>query len=73
MSLSKDQQELEKLRFKKWFWIHERDLIECARRWQPWRIVAHGLGFTDAKIDAPWTFPDEGRLIRYMENPEWNS
>jgi hypothetical protein len=69
MSLSKDQIEA-KEKFQKWFWIWERDLLECARRYPEWRELAHELKFKDKKIDAPWTFPDAGRLIKYMEIPQ---
>lgn len=69
MTLSLAQKELEKNKWMKWFHIWERDLLECARRWEPWRRKAHELGFRDEKIDALWTFPDAGRLIQYMENP----
>jgi len=71
MSLSKEQTENDRNRWTKWFWIHERDLLECARRWLEWRIKAHELGFIDEKIDAPWPHADEGRRIKYMENPFW--
>lgn len=68
MSLSKAQAELDpKLKFMRFFWLQERDILECARRWEPWRVKARELGFTDAKIDAPWTHADAGRLIRYAE------
>jgi hypothetical protein len=69
MTLSKAQIEIDKLRFRKWFWIWERDLLECARQFPMWLHVARGQGFTDEKIMAPWTHGDEGRHIRYMENP----
>ena len=69
MTLSKEQIEYEKLRFRKWFWIWERDLLECARRFSAWRIIAHELGFSDEKITAPWIHADAGRHIKYMENP----
>jgi hypothetical protein len=68
MSLSK-QQMAQKDRFQKWFFLHERDLLECARRWPAWRSKAHELGFTDTKIDAPWIHADAGRQIAYMEIP----
>jgi hypothetical protein len=51
--------------FMAFFYIWERDLIQMAREHEGWRSLAHGLGFRDEKIDAPWTFPDEGRLIPY--------
>ena len=69
MALSKQQIEDQKFKFRKWFWIWERDLLELARRFSEWRREAHDLGFEDSKIDAAWTFPDAGRYIRYMENP----
>lgn len=71
MTLSKQQTETEKYRWRKWFWIHERDLLWLARKFPNWRTKAHELGFQDAKIDTPWPHADEGRLIRYMENPGW--
>lgn len=67
MALSKTQI-VDKER-NRWFWLWERDLLECARRWAPWRNKAHELGFTDEKIDATWEHIDAGRLIKYMENP----
>lgn len=68
MTLNKAQIEA-KEKFNKWFWMWERDLLECAKRWPAWRTAAHELGFTDKKIDAEWTFQDAGRLIQYAENP----
>jgi hypothetical protein len=47
------------------FYIWERDLLHMAKQDAGWRSVAHKLGFMDAKIDAPWAFPDEGRYIAY--------
>jgi len=67
--LSKAQIQAEKFRFRKWFWIWERDLLELSRRFTAWRSIAHELGFQDEKIDAVWTFTDSGRHIKYMENP----
>jgi len=67
--LSKEQL-AHKNRFLTHFHIWERDLLECARRWLPWRELARELGFRDAKIDAPWTFEDAGKLIQYMEIPK---
>lgn len=72
MTLSKTQLE-DKEKWRRWFWIHERDLLYMAQRFPNWKTTAHELGFTDSKIDAPWTFKDEGRLIRYMENPYYKS
>lgn len=69
MSLSKTQIE-DREKFTRWFWIWERDLLECARRWAPWRVLAHTLGFTDEKIDSTWEHADAGRLIKYMEIPK---
>ena len=69
MTLSKEQIEYEKLRFKKWFWIWERDLLECARRFLVWRIIANELGFSDEKINSSWIHTDAGRHVKYMENP----
>lgn len=69
MTLSKAQLEIDRLKWRKWFWIWERDLLWMAAKHPAWRPVAHRLGFIDAKIDAPWTFPDAGRHIKYMENP----
>lgn len=71
MTLSAQQLE-QRDKFNRWFWIYERDLLWCARKWAPWRLLAHALRFTDAAIDSPWTHADEGRLIRYMENPEYH-
>lgn len=71
MTLSKEQIEYEKIRFQKWFWIHERDLLQMAKEQPAWREAAHDLGFTDKKIDSPWPHADEGRLIKHMENPWW--
>jgi hypothetical protein len=51
--------------FMAFFYIWERDLLELARQYPGWRSRAAELGFSDAKIDAPWTFPDEGRRIAY--------
>ena len=68
MTLSKDQLASDpKTKFMKFFWLWERDLLECARRWPEWRAKAHELGFTDQKIDSAWTFADAGKLIRYVE------
>jgi hypothetical protein len=67
--LSKQQIE-QRDKFKTHFHIWERDLLECARRWPEWRDKAHELGFIDAKIDSPWEFEDEGRLIQYMRIPD---
>jgi hypothetical protein len=69
MTLSIEQREYEKLRFRKWFWIWERDLLWLAVKFEAWRALAHELGFKDKKIDTPWPHADAGRLIRYMENP----
>jgi hypothetical protein len=69
MTLSKQQIEHEKLRFQKWFWIWERDLLQMAREYPAWRDKAHSLGFQDAKIDAEWTHADEGAQLKYMQNP----
>jgi hypothetical protein len=49
----------------KFRYLWERDLLELARRDSGWRAKAYQLGFTDAKIDAPWTHRDEGRRIEY--------
>ena len=56
--------------FMAFFYIYERDLLWMASHdgtdgISGWRALANDLGFKDAKIDAPWTFPDEGRLIPY--------
>ncbi len=51
--------------FMAFFYIWERDLLHMAQQFSGWRGLAHDLGFKDAKIDAPWTFPDEGRRICY--------
>jgi hypothetical protein len=58
-----------KTKYLKWFWIWERDLLELARRHKLWREKAYELGFSDDKINKFWSFPDEGRHIRYMLNP----
>lgn len=72
MTLSREQLEDDpKTKYLKWFWVWERDLLELARRHQPWREKAHELGFTDPKIDRPWTFTDSGKRIRYMLNPDY--
>jgi hypothetical protein len=68
VTLSKQQQEA-KDRFQKFLWIHERDLLWLAQRHPAWRVKAHELNFRDEKIDAVWTFPDEGRLIKYTALP----
>jgi len=52
--------------FMAFFYIYERDLLQMAKEQPGWRKLANQLGFKDAKIDAPWTFPDEGRLIPYQ-------
>jgi hypothetical protein len=52
--------------FSAFFYIYERDLLQMAKEQPGWRLLANRLGFKDAKIDAPWTFPDEGRLIPYQ-------
>lgn len=70
MALNKQQLE-DKEKWMRYFFIWERDLLEAARRWSAWRSLAHSLGFTDKKIDTPWTFPDAGRQIKYAENPFW--
>jgi len=72
VSLSKAQIE-ERDKFKTHLFLHERDLLEAARRWAPWRIKAHELGFQDLKIDAPWTHSDAGRQIKYMRIEEIQS
>jgi hypothetical protein len=64
------QQIAYKRRFMTHFHIWERDLLECARRWAPWRALAHELGFKDEKIDKPWEFKDAGKQIQYMEIPK---
>jgi hypothetical protein len=70
MTLSKKQQDDDpKTKYQKWFWLWERDLLHLAHSFPAWREKAHELGFMDVKIDTPWTFPDAGRLIKYMENP----
>ena len=69
MTLSKEQIEADKLRFRKWFWIWERDLLECARRFPAWYVAARSLGFNEDKIAVPWTHSDAGRHIKYVENP----
>jgi hypothetical protein len=58
--------------FNTFFYIWERDLLYIAHQdigpgspYDGWRWKAHELGFTDAKIDAPWTHKDEGRRIAY--------
>jgi hypothetical protein len=49
------------------FLLHLRARPAPDGKEQPgWRKLANQLGFRDAKIDAPWTFPDEGRLIPYQ-------
>lgn len=52
--------------FMAFFYIYERDLLYMAKQEPGWRKLANALGFKDAKIDAPWMFPDEGRLIPYQ-------
>lgn len=64
------QQIQQKSKFMTHLHIWERDLLECARRWPAWRASAHELGFSDENIDKPWTFPDAGRLIQYLEIKE---
>lgn len=71
MSLSKQQIAEAKERYSRWFWIYERDLLECAKRYPAWRVLAHELGFTDTKIDGEWKFTDAGRHIKYAEIPSW--
>lgn len=72
MSLSKEQAANDpKTKFRKFFWLWERDILEAARRWAPWRDKAHELGFSDSKIDSPWSHVDAGRLIRYAEIPSY--
>jgi hypothetical protein len=51
-------------------YIWERDLLHMAHQYEGWRNIAHHLGFTDAKIDAPWTFKDEGRSIAYQRRKD---
>lgn len=72
MSLSKAQLEVDpKVKFRKFFWMFERDILEAARRWAPWRELAKELGFTDQKIDASWNHSDAGRLIKYGDIPSY--
>ena len=52
--------------FMAFFYIWERDLLRLANQEPGWRKLANVLGFKDAKIDAPWTHPDEGRLVPYQ-------
>ena len=52
--------------FMAFFYIWERDLLRLAKQEQGWRKLANALGFKDVKIDAPWTHPDEGRLVPYQ-------
>lgn len=69
MTLSIAQRDAEKEKYQRWFYLHERDLLECARRYPDWRVKANELGFSDEKIDAVWPHADEGRKIKYMESP----
>jgi hypothetical protein len=71
MSLSKAQIE-ERDKYKTFLFIHERDLLECARRYPAWKTKAHELGFSEEAINKPWTHPDEGRRIKYMRIDEVN-
>lgn len=52
--------------FNAFFYIWERDLLHMAKQESGWRSLAKHLGFKDAKIDATWTHPDEGRRIPYQ-------
>ena len=52
--------------FMAFFYIWERDLLHMAKKEPGWRALANKLGFIDTKIDAPWTFPDEGRRVAYQ-------
>ena len=52
--------------FMAYHYIWERDMLQMAKEQPGWRALANRHGFTDAKIDAPWTHPDEGRFIRYQ-------
>lgn len=52
--------------FMAFFYLWERDLLQMAREHSNWRMLANKLGFRDAKIDAAWEFPDEGRLVPYQ-------
>jgi hypothetical protein len=72
MSLSKQQLDDQK-RFLIWFFIWERDLLECAKRWTAWRQLAKAKGFNTESIDAPWLHQDAGRLIKYMRIEELNN
>jgi hypothetical protein len=47
--------------------IWERDLLELAHENPRWRDIAILAGFTDEKIDTPWTHKDEGKLIDLPE------
>ena len=69
MTLSKEQLDYQKLRYRKWFWIWERDLMWLARQFSAWRDKAHELGFNDEKIGSVWIHDDAGAQIKYMENP----
>lgn len=48
-----------------YFYIRERDLLKMAQEQPGWRALANKLGFKNEKIDTPWTFADEGRMIPY--------
>jgi hypothetical protein len=69
MTLSLQQQETAKLKFRKWFWIWERDLVDLGNKFPAWRVKANELGFSDDVIDREWQHQDSGRQIKYMENP----
>lgn len=71
MTLSKKQIEVDKLKYRKWFWIYERDMLYLAKKFPAWRAKVHELGFQDRKIDSEWTHEDAGRRIKYMENPDF--
>lgn len=49
--------------FTKFDYLWERDLLLLAHGYPRFRKLANELGFRDEKIDAPWTFPDEGRYV----------
>lgn len=67
--LSKTQKQVNQ-KFMTHFHLWERDLLWMASRYPAWRNKARQLGFTDQKIDQPWTFQDAGKLIQYMEIPD---
>jgi hypothetical protein len=47
--------------------LWERDLLKMAQDFPVWRDIAHCVGFTDEKIDAPWLHADEGRKVEMPE------